>query len=367
MRGRRTGLGILTAECEQGPEAWVFNRETGQQDRDTIVKWAELASQGNAAQVGDGERLVPLRRAAELKAGRGALYFPLPLGADVSAWVYVGLEHARELRFPEIQAEPVPENWVETLSVLAAIFCLQAAPSRIQPSGRHMLGSCPAMLEVFEAVARVGPTEANVLICGETGTGKELVARSLHEASSRRSGPFVALNCAGLDGDTLRSELFGHERGAFTGADRKALGKFREANGGTCFLDEIGDMPLETQQRLLRALQERRVTPVGGNRGGIRRATGLCDEQGPRGAGPRGHLSRRFPPPHQHRPNHATPAQGSRKRRRPRARSRRARNHWAAAKSARRMVSPKRLLEPCAPIPGRATCANFGTPFTADS
>jgi two-component system response regulator HydG len=129
-----------------------------------------------------------------------------------------------------------------------------------------MVGHSSEMREVFDAVRRVAPTEATVLVTGETGTGKELLARAVHDLSGRASGPFVPVNCAALAEGVLESELFGHVRGAFTGAMADRKGLFAAARGGTIFLDEVGDVSLALQQRLLRVLQEREVTPVGAAR-----------------------------------------------------------------------------------------------------
>ncbi|GFO58385.1 acetoacetate metabolism regulatory protein AtoC [Geomonas silvestris] len=129
---------------------------------------------------------------------------------------------------------------------------------------RTMVGASQQMEKVFGVVRKVADTEAPVLIMGESGTGKELIARSLHANSSRREGPFVAINCAAIPRDLLESELFGHVKGAFTGAVRDKTGKFQLADGGTLFLDEVGELPVELQPKLLRALQEREVEPVGG-------------------------------------------------------------------------------------------------------
>ncbi len=129
---------------------------------------------------------------------------------------------------------------------------------------RSMVGSSAAMEKIFQIVAKVADTEASVMITGESGTGKELVARSLHTRSSRKNGPFVAINCAAIPRDLLESELFGHIKGSFTGAVKDKTGKFALAEGGTIFLDEVGELPLELQPKLLRALQERVIEPVGG-------------------------------------------------------------------------------------------------------
>ena len=136
-----------------------------------------------------------------------------------------------------------------------------ASEAPLQPAG--MIGRTPAMLTFFGSLRKVAATDTTVLITGETGTGKERAARAVHELSQRRTQPFVAVNCAALSAGVLESELFGHVRGAFTGATRDRVGLFEAANGGTIFLDEIGEVSLALQQRLLRVLQEREVTPVG--------------------------------------------------------------------------------------------------------
>jgi transcriptional regulator with GAF, ATPase, and Fis domain len=126
-----------------------------------------------------------------------------------------------------------------------------------------LIGSSPKFRALMAEVARVAPVDSAVLIQGETGTGKEVIARAIHEAGPRRNQRFVALNCAAIPGALLESELFGHERGAFTGACTQTKGRFQMADGGTLFLDEIGDMPLELQPKLLRALQEREFERLG--------------------------------------------------------------------------------------------------------
>jgi len=153
------------------------------------------------------------------------------------------LEVARRMREPAVVAETAADPDVEGAIV----------------------GSSPAMREVYKAIGRVAAQDVPVLITGESGTGKELVARALYQHSSRGRAPFLALNCAAIPESLLESELFGHEKGAFTGADRKRIGKFEQVSGGTLFLDEVGDMPLALQAKVLRLLQEQAFERVGGN------------------------------------------------------------------------------------------------------
>jgi DNA-binding NtrC family response regulator len=133
-------------------------------------------------------------------------------------------------------------------------------------SYENLIGQGRAMKQIFEVIQKVAETDLSVLVRGESGTGKELVAQALHQRSARRAKPFIAVNCAAISKELVESELFGHEKGAFTGADARRVGKFEAANGGTIFLDEIGDMAPETQAKVLRVLQERSFEPVGGNR-----------------------------------------------------------------------------------------------------
>ncbi|NNF58165.1 MAG: sigma-54-dependent Fis family transcriptional regulator [Rhodothermaceae bacterium] len=129
-----------------------------------------------------------------------------------------------------------------------------------------IVGESPAIGRIKATLERVAPTEARVLITGEAGTGKELVARWVHHLSARKEGPIVEVNCAAIPSELIESELFGHEKGSFTGATKQRIGKFEQADGGTLFLDEIGDMSLDAQAKVLRALQENRITRVGGDR-----------------------------------------------------------------------------------------------------
>ena len=140
-----------------------------------------------------------------------------------------------------------------------------SAPQLKFDEGRAMIGGSSSILKVFDVIHKLAKVDTSVMIRGESGTGKELVARALHFNSHRKKGPFVAVNCAAIPENLIESELFGHEKGAFTGADKKKIGKFQFAEGGTIFLDEIGDISSQMQVKLLRVLQEKRCTPVGAN------------------------------------------------------------------------------------------------------
>jgi DNA-binding NtrC family response regulator len=147
------------------------------------------------------------------------------------------------------------------MAVLGAADCNQA-PTRAGEG--EMVGSCEAMLALFRAIRKVAATDAPVFVSGESGTGKELTAVAIHERSRRRAAPLVAINCGAIPPHLLQSELFGYERGAFTGANQRKIGRIEAANGGTLFLDEIGDLPLESQASLLRFLQEGKIERLGG-------------------------------------------------------------------------------------------------------
>ncbi len=162
---------------------------------------------------------------------------------------------------------PKPFDLRELISVVErALSAPVSTPSDEETDDEQLplIGRSPAMQEIYRSIARLMGTDLSVLINGESGTGKELVARALHDFGKRRSGPFVAINMAAIPRELIESELFGHERGAFTGAAQRSAGRFEQAKGGTLFLDEIGDMPFEAQTRLLRVLQEGEYTSVGG-------------------------------------------------------------------------------------------------------
>jgi two-component system, NtrC family, nitrogen regulation response regulator GlnG len=166
---------------------------------------------------------------------------------------------------------PKPFDLADLLAAVArALAAPAAAANSVAPEPRDpeerlsLIGRSSAMQDIYRTIARLTTADLTVMIQGESGTGKELVARALHEHGKRRGGPFVAINMAAIPRELIESELFGHERGAFTGALNRAAGRFEQASGGTLFLDEIGDMPPEAQTRLLRVLQENEFTTIGG-------------------------------------------------------------------------------------------------------
>lgn len=165
---------------------------------------------------------------------------------------------------------PKPFDISEVVAVVSRALevARKKEPQRPKPEFENdelpLIGRSPAMQDIYRSLARLTQTDLTVMISGESGTGKELVARVLHDHGKRRTGPFVAINVAAIPRDLIESELFGHEKGAFTGAQGRTQGRFEQAEGGTLFLDEIGDMPLEAQTRLLRVLQQGEYTTVGG-------------------------------------------------------------------------------------------------------
>jgi DNA-binding NtrC family response regulator len=154
---------------------------------------------------------------------------------------------------------------VSRLSNFPALLNGSSAPEEDELNADRIVGQSPAMQDVYKTIGRVAPQDATVLILGESGTGKELVARAIYHYSGRSHKPFLTINCAALAESLLESELFGHEKGAFTGADQRRIGKFEQVNGGTIFLDEIGDMSPSTQAKALRLLQQQQFERVGGN------------------------------------------------------------------------------------------------------
>ena len=164
---------------------------------------------------------------------------------------------------------PKPFDLKELIAIVGRALAEPKAPRRSPAAGEPaeaipLVGRSAAMQDIYRVLARLMQTDLTVMIVGESGTGKELVARALHDYGKRRNGPFVAINMAAIPHDLIEAELFGHEKGAFTGAQARSAGRFEQADGGTLFLDEIGDMPMEAQTRLLRVLQQGEYTTVGG-------------------------------------------------------------------------------------------------------
>ncbi|RLS57871.1 MAG: sigma-54-dependent Fis family transcriptional regulator, partial [Planctomycetota bacterium] len=162
---------------------------------------------------------------------------------------------------------PVLKDVIDRALRASRLMREPAAMAEVEPTSESvdmLIGRCPAMQEVYKAIGRVAKQDVTVIIRGESGTGKELVARALYQHSRRADKPFMAINCAAIPDQLLESELFGHEKGAFTGADRKHIGRFEQCHGGTIFLDEVGDMSPMTQAKILRLIQEQRFERVGG-------------------------------------------------------------------------------------------------------
>ncbi len=170
----------------------------------------------------------------------------------------------KPFRMSEVIA--LTEKALRAIALQREVESLRKEVSKQAIPSERLVGKSPLMLDIFKTIGKVASSEVSVLITGESGTGKELVARAIHHASSRSAAPFSAINTAAIPRDLLESELFGHERGAFTGAVDARAGRFRETSGGTLFLDEIGDMPLDLQAKLLRVLQTGEVTPLGGRK-----------------------------------------------------------------------------------------------------
>ena len=239
---------------------------------DKVVQTAVAIAAGRGARA----RMVPTPQAvmAELRSGRGADQLWLPAEADVTGFVRqlrterihlpviaygIGTDAAtavRAIRGGAVEFLPLPPEE----DLIAAI--IEAASG----ADVGIVAEDPAMRQVLDLARRVAPSEASVLITGESGVGKEVLARFVHAHSKRKDGPFVSLNCAAIPENLLESELFGHEKGAFTGAAARRIGKFEEAHGGTLLLDEVSEMDPRLQAKLLRALQEREIDRVGGTK-----------------------------------------------------------------------------------------------------
>ena len=198
---------------------------------------------------------------------------PLKAGGETLGLLYLGTDRLLDL-FDELKLKSLSVYASQAAAIVQHVMLIESlekdnkslkAEVKASRFGT-LIGSSPVMQDVFARVTRVAPTDVPVLVLGETGTGKELVAREIHGRSTRASGPFIAINCGAIPESLLESELFGHVRGAFTGAVASTIGKFHAASGGTLFLDEIGELPIGVQVKLLRVLQDSMVTRVGGSR-----------------------------------------------------------------------------------------------------
>ena len=236
------------------------------------VGWGLRAERGVSGGLGAIAALPPTATLRSLDAAGASLELAERLVAEgrAGALVLVSREATARLAVDAMRAGArevlVPPLEEEALAALLRSLRSEGGRVPLPDPGAagELVGSSPELMEVFKTVGRVAPSAATVLITGESGTGKEVVAREIHAASGRARGPFVAVNCAAIPEDLLESELFGHERGAFTGAVARKVGRFERASAGTLFLDEIGDMSLVLQAKILRVLQEREIERLGG-------------------------------------------------------------------------------------------------------
>jgi two-component system nitrogen regulation response regulator GlnG len=247
---------VITAALEE--EGFTVDRADSIAGRDRLLGDGAYAVMLTDVVLSDGDGIATL---ASVKAGQPALPV-IVLSAQNTLDTAV---RATDIAAFEYFPKPFDlEELVRAVKQAAGQGVRGSAVPGDDGDGLPLVGRSQAMQGVYRMITRVLRNDLTVLILGESGTGKELVAEAIHQLGSRRSGPFVAVNAAAIPRDLLESELFGHEKGAFTGAVSQAIGKFEQANGGTLFLDEIGDMPLEAQTRLLRALQSGRIRRVGG-------------------------------------------------------------------------------------------------------
>jgi len=268
----RTRLLLVDDEPEIG---WILSRALGEAGYEVATaentQTALVAFDEKAPEIvlldlrlPDGDGLDVLRRVRELDehvpvimlTGHGTIESAVR-AMKLGAYDYL----IKPVHLDEVRV--VIEKALEARRLVAEVQTLRAA-MRERASPDDLVGSSPAMEELRQFIARVAPYDVTILVRGESGTGKELVAHAVHAQSKRRRGPFIPLDCAALPETLVESELFGHERGAFTGATQRRLGRFELAHTGTLFLDEIGNLPLSTQMKLLRVLEDRAITRLGG-------------------------------------------------------------------------------------------------------
>jgi two-component system nitrogen regulation response regulator GlnG len=248
----------------RGPEVTVLTAETAadglalaRQHRPDVLIFD--------VQLPDMSGLDALRRLRELDARSPVIFITGKSTTDtaIEAMKLGAYEYLlKPLELPQLR------QVVDRAVAISRLMHVPAVVADAEPADDRadaIVGRCPAMQEVYKAIGRVAGQDVAVLITGESGTGKELVARALYQHSRRSAGPFLAINCAAIPEQLLESELFGHEKGAFTGADRQRIGKFEQVSGGTIFLDEVGDMAPLTQSKVLRLLQEQQFERLGGN------------------------------------------------------------------------------------------------------
>ncbi|MGU3400860.1 nitrogen regulation protein NR(I) [Brucellaceae bacterium D45D] len=269
MAGRRTGT-VLVADDDAAIRT-VLNQALSRAGYDVRVA-SNAAALWRWVSAGDGDLVItdvnmPDESAFDLLPRIKKMRPDLPIVVMSAQNTFMTAIRASEAGAYEYL--PKPFDLTELINIVGRALSEpkhKAAGPLNEETGENMplVGRSPAMQEIYRVLARMMQTDLTMMITGESGTGKELVARALHEYGRRRKGPFVAINMAAIPRDLIESELFGHEKGAFTGAQNRSSGRFEQANGGTLFLDEIGDMPMEAQTRLLRVLQQGEYMTVGG-------------------------------------------------------------------------------------------------------
>ena len=270
LKNRKTGK-LQQAIARKIPES-----EMGEAASRTVVK--RVLKEQKTITLGDAGSELEGARSVRADKIRSVIAAPLMYGKEVFGVVYLDSQAMRKIYTPRelnlldvftTHVSEAIETALEKTELERDMKCLKAlrqGEARQVHDERHIVGKSRAMTTILQHVQDVGKQEITCLILGESGTGKELVARAIHAASPRKDGPFVAVNCMALSREVTESELFGHEKGAFTGAEEQRIGRFELAAGGTIFLDEVGELDQDIQVKLLRVLEERQIERVGGNR-----------------------------------------------------------------------------------------------------